>query len=917
MGFPFYADAIVDDESARSFLPGTTQQLPPFPSGVLTGEGLGPVLHVKDRLGRPLAGKAATPQLSWLLADGTTEVSPSTRLSPGTGGYIMQEFPHQGATVSTLSLPSQLLGSAGRGGTVEGLLPLYRNPLRAYSTVAQPKVKRDKHRAMHAAVTGSPGSFLRLLAAPPAALIPSNTTVLLRFAVEGVLTPPKTLAVENFMDPTGDGAPYVGLSDSASSFCGALQVTATPTGFTQSSASEAAAFSNTASSFDGGGFEVRAFNSLGQPLPPAALTPFAPEVTTSDDAWVALSVVEAAGPFFYSGSLSGGLKNDSLGRNLSQFSGSFADFLRGQGGVVGSLLGQQFLSALGLPQMPVLEHAALRADATANFPGIGLAVSLNTYARFAFSMSYPTLSSKMLADSPPSDDDFSEEFQACKQEATLSARADYWGANAACTSQYSAPVSVRSPVRSLAWRVNGSAALVPGKGVLVSADATKAALTELPFSLSVVASDADDRSLPNSDFSTRLIVGVDPDLLFYPAHLGATANVTSPSELPADNLAECLGEPLVKFNSERIPTNNTDELVLSAFGAGGKFFATLGSTLISLQPMGGEKYNSSGGALPPLAALAGTPGTLSLVAFSLGTLSPPFAPLSIVDNVNMVLALPYTGGSSCPPDEDTAAPGYCTSAANCSHHGSCVCGVCLCAGGYTGAADCSEALTGASDSALDAAYASDAAMVGMFGAGLPVLDGRAIMEALQRDGDSPMELFPRFVMGQVAVGVVISGNVSRPGAPASLSSLLSSLVASARAALAKPRLSRSSISPTVRAGDATNALLVTGSVASAAQNSPTFCSAALDACFTTPSDQYADYRVFAVVVDCARGEEVPGAYFMSSPSAGLDCLSTQGDIVMPASRVLPASQSSLKSLADFSWAADSAGLVLMGVPTGC
>ena len=190
-GFPIYADAFADDERANSFLPGTTQQVPPFPSGVLKGDGLGPVLHVKDRLGRPLAGKAATPQLSWLLADGATEVSPSSRLSPGAGGFIMQEFPHQGATVSTLSLPSQLLGSAGRGGTVEGLLPLYRSPLRSYPTMAQPTVKRDKYRATHAAVTGSPGSFLRLLAAPPAALTPSNATVLLRFAVEGVLTPPK------------------------------------------------------------------------------------------------------------------------------------------------------------------------------------------------------------------------------------------------------------------------------------------------------------------------------------------------------------------------------------------------------------------------------------------------------------------------------------------------------------------------------------------------------------------------------------------------------------------------------------------------------------------------------------------------------------------------------------------------------
>jgi hypothetical protein len=916
-GFPVYDD-IRGVPHIGKFTPGKSQTLPPRPSGTFAGDSSpAVVLHVTDALGRPLAGKRATPVLSLRLPNGR-EVSAAAAVDALMGRFILREFPFAGAALSRLSLPAPLITrpnttEAKSGALIEGVLTFFRGPLRAYK-------KADKRRTLHAKYTGDAGAFLRFLATPPASAVPAGD-LLLRFDVEGVRSKGfKTVNTTNFNDVTSArGAPFAGLAGGAPTalnatnaslvLCAALEIEASPAAFTMSASSEAAAWSRgEPSSFTGSAYRVVAYNALGLPLRDVAAIA-APLNTPSgaqapgDDAWVAMHIVEAAGPVYFSG-------NASTSRPLASapinglLSGAHAAFLRSAGGASALLAGIQFSASLKAAIVPPAAFSKL-GDGGATFGGLSLRLVRNTFFRVGFTMAYPTAAAAAAQAFDPS---------SCYADETSAALADFYGSVASCASPYSAALPVVSPISSLSFTGVGDS---KAPALRADSDVRSPTVAELTSNLSVAAANFAQSPVDAAAFTARLFVGVDEQLSRFPAYAAASAAAyeATATAFPGARLAVCVGDNVgsnLLYSSTHPSRPPTGEVLVASALGGANFFAAVGASLLKTTAIATAfPISSAGGTFPALSALSGAPGLYNLVAYAQGVVSKPIA-VSSTDNINAVLVgIPGVGSEPCPtplsPTPTPALPGTCTSATDCASHGSCVCGVCLCAAPWTGAADCSAKLVGAPDAAIDATFTSDSFYTALLGgssiAGVAVIDVRALMEAAQA-GTSAREYFPRMILGSATVGVVSAGTTRANSLTfgtigANLTALLGSSIESALSAGRSVRLSGSGIAASVRAGDISNNMSVSGA-----------CSRETRSCFTAPAT-LAEYRVVPAVVDCASGREVPTAVFLGSTSD--KCLSS-GDPVVPTSR---SSNTLLNGSSSFSWATGDAGLTLVGLPTGC
>lgn len=279
-----------------------------------------------------------------------------------------------------------------------------------------------------------------------------------------------------------------------------------------------------------------------------------------------------------------------------------------------------------------------------------------------------------------------------------------------------------------------------------------------------------------------------------------------------------------------------------------------------------------------VAQSAGSPGQFSFVTYSQGVFSEPWTTATCTTSNNaVVVASDYAAGTpaGCPSD----APIYALQGAldeplttysptaeadndACSNgcharegQGVCVCGVCVCASGWDGAADCGTTFLGDSYAQM---FSTDPLLYKDRWQGMVVLDQRAIIAALSA-ADAPfpsLEAFPRMLFpASVAVG-----SINDPTMLGVVTALLGSTSTSAGAGLTSFSLLSTRLEDLV--GTAlTVATYPDAQIPSADIDIVGSFAAELGTkgVSFTPSSSDAE-RVSPVIVDCA-GNEYPQAYF--------------------------------------------------------
>jgi hypothetical protein len=562
-GFPVFADGQPRNASiARDFTPGKLQTIPPFLSGTLRAVALGdpsvPIaLTVRDRGGCPLAGKSLDASVEWLLRDGS-RVDPSAVLGTGPDAfkYILREFPFAGAGVSRLSLDNAVFGG-GRGRS-DGVLPLFRGPLRAYASGDDPSGPNiEAARELVGALSGDYGSYLRLLAAPPNSSIPAGARPLLALSVEGVSPPRRALTiVHHDADAAAADAGTFELDDprppragnspsreiSSADVCAALDVVETPTFFRHSLAGERDAVeflrrtqADLSGSTPGGSnfstpFTVAAFNSFGQRVNP---TP-----AGNPPEWVAMHVADAVGPFAYIAPPTTDAPDTLLRTtkpipSIETLDTPAAEALARAGGAGLLLLGvgeaTQFVQGYTAP-LPLAFARFNASSARASFPGFRLYLGAATLSRYAFTMANPGVTLSWLeqyeGDSVLPWRNLTAADRIGLRDATprtLRELPMFFGATAGCASQLSRAVAHETPVHELAWTpatlTSAASASRPSLSII-----SNSSRLPLPYALHVTATGAGGAALSDAAFSTSIFPSLDNALATFPAAVGIVSS---------------------------------------------------------------------------------------------------------------------------------------------------------------------------------------------------------------------------------------------------------------------------------------------------------------------------------------------------------------------------------------------------------
>jgi hypothetical protein len=305
--------------------------------------------------------------------------------------------------------------------------------------------------------------------------------------------------------------------------------------------------------------------------------------------------------------------------------------------------------------------------------------------------------------------------------------------------------------------------------------------SQLPFSVAVAATGAGGAALSNDAMSTSLFASIDSAFATFPAAVGLVAsklegNVASAPYYRRADENNVLSAPNhlptvpIDTQSQNSPSRS-DSYIPSALRAlrGDAVFAAFGQTAFqwllppTMAPTPDPYWVNfplglwPGSTLPPVAQVLGAPGAYSLVAISLGVVSEPLRLAPAADDVSALLVADYAlDGSRCPPPLEgevgkgatravaqlplipSAGAGACDASKldaagnvkDCSAHGLCVCRVCVCDVSWLGASDCSArtVLEGGAVS-KGAVFLNEAYYLKKYG-GMPVIDGRAVAEAL-------------------------------------------------------------------------------------------------------------------------------------------------------------------------------------------
>lgn len=778
----------------------TLAELAPFgPSGYLVNA---PAVQVLDAHGRPLAGKAVSAQV-WRVLAAADAFTPGERVIAGVrvvndDGIVVREFPGTGSTTTVLS---------------RALVPTQASEEGVAVFLAKNVEPGDKALEAYAAATGQLGSFFRVLAAP------SGTTTgrLVTFAADDS---------DSDCDPLVANLTVLNLDLAANdtvtnASCAYLEMTSLPSAVLQETISLQAPF-------ESGVLAVQAYDSFGRPLQ-AALTIQQHAASVLGVVGWAVNSTQDGGSLILTPSVQAYLAR--MGGGAAVASGDFAS---------ADLLGDVVL-------LPALLSSDANADGSWQSSYSGVMNAQQSYVQYVF---------------------VSTSFYGNNTAAS-------YFPQSACYSAYTPPIAVKSLVRAVEWQQ------LPAAVACVADGQTLIDPLPQPVVYFHNGSVADNSSAAAAGF---FAVRFDNALMTYPTGEGMIARPYTVlfSErvalgLPQTRLVDDPGDSiLLPLNADVVVPGNFNPLLsIPVFSLGGMFMVW-NATAASLRPLEpGEQLqfnapdSTGGGGVLPMGLRTGSAGTYHLVAYVQGTVSEGWARLSCSDNVTAVAISEISVGSigSCPPGvhvydhnkpvgivepEALCSQNGPNNFTGCTGHGTCACGVCVCAAPYDGAPDCSRLFT---DDDWGVRFTFQEPYSSQY-KGLPVWDVRTAM-TLAANASYVHDVFPRIFFPTAVAGHYPAG-------------VLESLVQEQLDTLLAHNASNGS---SVAGLFSTEAAFLSQRVADAVASS------AFSLFKRTPDT---GHRAFPVLITCA-GDPVPDAYFTA--------VSPRPDRCSDAS-VLPASDSS-------------------------
>ena len=910
-------------------------------SGVLSSP---PTLIITDHLGRPLAGKSAMAVVD-------------------AGNVSLAELPFTGASVSKLVVQpsagllygsflllglldgnSAYLRNASNGTCCQSLVvdllqslaarPTYGSSFLAYRNDAlgadvsggQPEDNGLEPFdalawAAASAETFDAGSSFRVVAAPAGHSVSS-----LSFLVEGVPSASSQLHIYNLdNESTTEDHSQEPWIRPAPTLCAHIRILQQPAGVVQDGSVHVNASQNLTMplSFRGADgsprpFVVQAVNSFGEP-------------------------VAVAGIGMYAVDALGYVMETSVGGDHVALTSDYTRFLRSLGGAAALTVGNFSAMAIGRQQLHAPQVlASANASGLASFPTTFLRRTQNTWIRFAFVALYPDIKGFQ----------FIEGFQNYSSD-DLSGVNEFFDGPAACVSEYSAPVTIESTVGELSWAWPQPAAsnstlraqLAPGSNL-------PASLPPLP-PLRVTASKLAALGTPSaSSFPDINLLGVSDNLFSsVPAHVGTTARDYEPirsvalmdSQYVYSGSLPQLGNGLVPSSRDDVDeifqvaavtpaVDSTLGLVLQRWlwnsSEQARITGTVSTGSITAGPLA-----SALATFPQLSSSFGNVGDFGFFAMCGGVVSDEPVSVSYDDDIDAVIVLDHNEAlpQLCPrnstvleflsdiPLEEQPARDDCNG--NCSGHGRCVCGTCVCSEGFDGAEDCSLLFR---DDRFGTFFSDEEQYSDRYG-GLVVYDVRLAMARVVNASFSG-DVFPRVALAaQVALGRLNASNFSEAGGA------IAAAASSPAAGVLLPTYA--GVPRAEQAADAANTLASEGlfpaldgafgtglptNASSRAFAASVFRNISLQA-RVAPAPSGGGYRVFPTLFTCS-GTEVTGWWFAPAWSG---CVADQLSIF--------ASGDGTGSLVDFSsWSFEvlsSRGfedattrdhrLFLGGVPSGC
>lgn len=835
-GWPIY------NEVNTSFTPSAfPSRLPPGPSGYFSKA---PSLLITDKRGRPLAGKSAQPFISWMKKGIITKP---------TKKYIVQEFPGTGSGVSRLSIPTSLLSKgASQSAQSEGVLPFFPSNVRAYST--RPGLDFiEQTRFDFAKETGDFGSFLRVVVTPRKADVPADSTTMLGFIVEGVSsTSMRNISITN-LDEVKVINPIMPFLN-ATSACAFIDIVQTPESTLLSKNTDALPGSpgRDYSKFDSP-FIIHTLNSFGEPIATPA---------------VSMQVVDALGLFIHS------LELNASFSDYSTMTSQYVDYLKMMGGAAAFTMGN--ITAAQAADLWFMGPAGFSNSSASNgahsFSRWSPFLAQNTYMQVAFVSNQPLIFSQYwrlpieiqlnitLRKWFSSLDHATFDSYYPSFASNMLQYADYLNevlySPSSCVSGYSKYVAINSAVSSVSW-LNTS--MGNPKKFVSSRDLS---ITDMinPFPVPIVK-DSKNVTIPGTSATVKIITIMNEKLTSAPAYAGAFSK--DPFKVYPSANAFISAFYLTPFSIDSSSGNFGEN---QFFFASSAFVPTISSTFGLITSVLGYSETDQNMKFGPQFALPGTPGEYNFVGFSQGVLSAPLPPLSVTDDVNVILVKDW-GKDNCPSDfsaqvnkidgQYTYSPpkniprssrnilGGCEDDGDCNGHGTCVCGWCVCHSDWSGSANCNVTFYGD----LYGSTFSNDPMYKRYG-GLPVLDLRLIAETARSlvDYDNnelnyvgeffPSFLFPAFV----AIGHTDALDA----------------ISSSALNVVKKMKGTAGLTPVMRAMDYIN-YAFTDSTPSISSTPWTLNSLNATVTFAKSSQQGA-YQVYPVLVTCG-GAEVPDAFF--------------------------------------------------------
>ena len=833
-GWPVYNE--VNKTFKASSLPFSK---PPGPSGYFSKA---PSLIITDKKGRPLAGKSASPIIMWLKKGVyTTPTKP----------YIVQEFPGTGAGVSRLSLPISLISKgAPQTARSEGVLPYFSSNVRAYSL--RPGMDFvEQNRFDFGKETGDFGSFLRMVVTPRKADVPLDTSTMLGFVVEGIVTKTlKNISITNLDENSivNSAVP----SATAANTCAFIEITATPKNTLITKATELFPGSpgRESSNFNSP-FTVRTLNSFGEPVPTPA---------------VSMQVVDALGLL---------ISGDT--NTMNTLTSQYIDYLKMMGGA--SAFTMSNITASKAADLWLMGPASYSNSSAMNgvhyFSKWSPFLAQNTYIQFAFVSNQPDIFAKYWRQTllknmnetirkwiPQVDQQTFDEYYSY-YASILFSYAEFANellpSPSSCVSGYSKYIAINSAVSSISWL---NTTIGQPKKFTSSKDLSISDFIN-PFPVPLVK---DDKNLiiPGTSATVKLITIMNEKLTTGPAYIGAYSQ--DPFKIYPSIEAYTAAFYFLPFSVD-FETNLFGEN--SFVFANAAFLPTISSTFGLITSVFGFSETNASNAFTTFDKLyptPGNPGDYPFVGFSQGVLSPPLPPLVITDDVNILIVKDWSK-DNCPPqflatvnrDDDNdplISPkniprskrkilGGCESDSDCSGHGSCECGWCVCHSDWSGSANCNVTFYG---DLFGSTFSNDP-MYTRYG-GLPVLDMRLITETARNfvDYDNNKldyvgEFFPQFLFpAYVAVGHADK---------------LDAISTSALNAVTRLK-GAAGLTPVMRALDYVNFAFADSTPNT---SSTPWSLKALGATVTfSKLMQTGAYQVFPVLVTCG-GKEMPDAYF--------------------------------------------------------